>query len=231
MEVSRIGILTRKAGMSPQDFRRHWSEVHGSMVKRLPGLVRYYQHHVVDTSQLGIDHARGAWQVDGFSEIVFESRAALDAALNSAAFTPTTSDVSNYVDSIRLVVCEKNVVLPSPEDSGRPFVKRMSILTRRPDIDHARFVHEWTGKHARDVPGLPGIMGYTQNVVVDRYRTMTEKTTWEDLPVDGIVELWFPDADAIIKAFASAQAGITQTHAKDFISTITTFLVESRRLL
>ena len=74
-------------------------------------------------------------------------------------------------------------------------------------------------------------MGYTQNVVVDRYRTMTEKATRDELPVDGIVELWFPDADAIVNAFASAQAGITQTHAKDFIATITTFLVESRRLL
>lgn len=231
MEVSRIGLLTRKRGLSTEEFRRHWNGVHGGMVKRLPGLKRYYQHHVVDDSQLGIDHARGGWHIDGFSEIVFDSREAMDEAFASAEFAPTAADVGNYTDGIQLVVCRKNEVIPFDEDTDRPFVKRMSIITRHKDIDAARFVDEWTGKHARDVPGLPHIMGYTQNIVVDRYRTMTERGTRRDVPVDGIVELWFPSAEAIVEAFSSPQAEITQGHAKTFLDTITTFLVQSRRLL
>lgn len=231
MEVSRIGMLTRKAGMAPQEFRQHWGAVHGGMVKKLPGLKRYYQHHVVDASQLGIDHARGGWAVDGFSEIIFESREAMEDALASAAFTPTAGDVRNYVDNIRLAVCDKNIVIPFDEDTDRPFVKRMSIITRHKDIDGERFLHEWIGKHANDVPHLPKIMGYTQNLVRDRYRNMTEKGSRDEVPVDGIVELWFPDSEAIVEAFSSPQAEITQGHAKTFLDTITTFLVESRRLL
>ena len=231
MEVSRIGLLTRKPSLTTQEFRDHWKSVHGDMVKRLPGLKRYYQHHVVDDSQLGIDHARGGWRIDGFSEIVFDSREAMDEAFASAAFAPTAGDIGNYADSIQLVVCRKNKVVPFDEDTDKPFVKRMSILTRRKDIDESRFVEEWTGKHARDVPDLPYIMGYTQNIVVDRYRNMTERATRREVPVDGIVELWFPSAEAIVEAFSSPQAEITQGHAKTFLDTITTFLVQSHRLL
>lgn len=231
MEVSRIGLLTRKHGLSAEEFRHHWKSVHGGMVKRLPGLKRYYQHHVVDDSQLGIDHARGGWRIDGFSEIVFDSREAMDEAFASVEFAPTADDIHNYTDRVRLVVCQKNKVIPFDEDTDEPFVKRMSIITRRKDIDERRFVDEWTGKHARDVPGLPHVMGYTQNVVVDRYRNMTERAPRQEVPVDGIVELWFPSAEAIVEAFSSPQAEITQGHAKAFIDTITTFLVRSHRLL
>lgn len=231
MEISRIGLLTRKYGLSSQEFHDRWKSVHGDMVQRLPGLKRYYQHHVIDDTQLGIDHVRGGWRVDGFSEIVFDSREAMDEAFASAAFVRTASDIGNYAESIQLVVCRKNKVIPFDEGTDKPFVKRMSILTRHKDIDENRFVDEWTGKHARDVPSLPHIMGYTQNIVVDRYRNMTEQATRRDVPVDGIVELWFPSAEAIVEAFSSPQAEITQGHAKAFLDTITTFLVQSRRLL
>lgn len=227
--ISRIGILRRKSSMTTEEFRHHWREIHGPLAAQLPGLKEYYHHYVTDASQLGIDHARGAWTVDGFSEIVFESLDSMNAALASAQFKPTIGDVKTYTDDIKLVVCEKNVVVPFDASAG-PAVKRMSILTRRPDIDAAQFRHEWCGKHAADVPRLPGLRGYNQNVVLDRYAGMAMKASYEQVPVDGIVELWFPSAEAIVEAFASPAATITQTHALSFIQTITTFLVETHRI-
>lgn len=227
--ISRIGILKRKNSMTTAEFRHHWREIHGPLAAQLPGLREYYHHYVTDASQLGIDHARGGWEVDGFSEIVFDSIEDMNAALASQQFQPTIGDVKTYTDDIRLVVCEKHVVVPFDAAAG-PAVKRMSILARRPDIDEDRFRHEWRGKHAADVPHLPGLRGYSQNVVLDRYAAMARKASYEDVPVDGIVELWFPDAEAIKTAFASPQATITQTHALSFIDQITTFLVETHRI-
>src|SRR3712207_7926096 len=63
--ITRMGILKRRPDLTPEQFRKHWLEVHGPLAARLPGLRRYHQNHVVDTSQLAIDHARGAWEVDG----------------------------------------------------------------------------------------------------------------------------------------------------------------------
>jgi len=48
----------------------------------------------------------------------------------------------------------------------------------------------------------------------------------EELPLDGIVELWFADADAIDEAFGSPVGRDTMAHAQSFIGEITTYLVE-----
>jgi hypothetical protein len=49
---------------------------------------------------------------------------------------------------------------------------------------------------------------------------------YDDLPIDGIVELWFADTAAIDAAFASVRGKETMAHAETFIGEITTFLVE-----
>jgi hypothetical protein len=47
------------------------------------------------------------------------------------------------------------------------------------------------------------------------------------MPIDGIVELWFDDAESINNAFGSAIGKETMAHAATFIGEITTFLVET----
>src|SRR5689334_4646247 len=145
--IVRMGIIKRKADLSPARFRDHWRTVHGPLAARFPGLRRYHQNHVVDASQLAIDHARGAWDVDGFSQLWFDDLDAMRRAVASPAFPPTVPDISNFVGSIKLVVCEPNVVVPVDRNAG-PLIKRMSILRRRHDIDAERFRKEWFGFHA-----------------------------------------------------------------------------------
>ena len=44
---------------------------------------------------------------------------------------------------------------------------------------------------------MPGIAGYRQNVVIARERVKGQPCDCDELPIDGIVELWFEDADGI----------------------------------
>jgi len=44
----RMGLLTRRAGLAPEAFRRHWRDVHGPLAARLPGLERYLQNHLTE---------------------------------------------------------------------------------------------------------------------------------------------------------------------------------------
>ena len=48
-----------------------------------------------------------------------------------------------------------------------------------------------------------------------------------DLPIDGVVELWFEDTEVLNRAFASPQGMQAMKHAASFIDEITTFMVET----
>ena len=229
--VVRMGILTRRPDLTLEQFRSHWLKVHGPLAARLPGLRRYHQNHVIDASQLAIDHPRGAWKVDGFSQLWFDDLDAMQRAVESPELRPDLPDIPNFCGDVKLVFCQPNVVVPVAANAG-PLVKRMSILTRRPDITAERFREEWFGYHAEAVREFPNLMGYTQNLVIDRGGPdLTSSASYEQVPIDGIVEFWFRSVDDIRTAFSSPAAEVSQRHALDFIATITTYLVETHVII
>ena len=73
--------LRRKPGMSLADFRQYWIEVHGPIVKRLPGLRRYVQCHTVDAAY---QYAEPRW--DGVAQLWLDSPEAYQAMLDSDEF-------------------------------------------------------------------------------------------------------------------------------------------------
>lgn len=73
--------LRRKPGMSLADFRHYWIEVHGPIVKRLPGLRRYVQCHTVDAAY---GYAEPRW--DGVAQLWLDSPEAYRAMLDSDEF-------------------------------------------------------------------------------------------------------------------------------------------------
>ena len=48
--VKTIFQMKRRPGMSLDDFRKYWVDVHGPIVCKLPGLRRYVQCHLVDAA-------------------------------------------------------------------------------------------------------------------------------------------------------------------------------------
>ena len=71
-------------------------------------------------------------------------------------------------------------------------------------------------------------MSYIQSLVTDRDGADPGcSSPYEQVPIDGIVELWFRSVDDVRTAFGSPAAEVSQRHALDFIGTITTYLVET----
>jgi len=164
---------------------------------------------------------------DGFSQLWFDDVGAMRRALQAPELRPDLPDIANFCGDVKLVACRPNVVVPVAADAG-PLVKRMSILTRRPDITAERFRDEWFGFHAEAVRKFPNLIGYTQNLVTDREGAdLTNPAPYEQVPIDGVVELWFRSVDDVRTAFGSPAAEVSQRHTKDFIGTITTYLVET----
>lgn len=229
--ISRFGLLKRAPGTSPEEFDRHWQASHGPLAAKFPGLRAYFQHLVVDKEQFGISHARGGWDLDGFSELHFDDIDAMLAAVSSPEFSGALADETGFLDDCHLVACEKHVVVPV-NPGNDPFIKRMTPLKRLPGMSFQDFRREWLEVHAAWVRQWPNVLGYVQNLVIDRYHgSRTESASYNEVPVDGIVEFWFRNKQEAAELYASDIVAQTQEHAKVFLDTITPFFVETRQIV
>jgi uncharacterized protein (TIGR02118 family) len=92
-----IVLLSKKEGMSSDDFRRHWLEVHGPIAQRLPGLKHYVQNHPA-----GEDPT-----VDGIAELWFDSPADMQAAFTSEVAAEATRDAPNFLSDQQVLVVDE----------------------------------------------------------------------------------------------------------------------------
>jgi uncharacterized protein (TIGR02118 family) len=203
----KMELIRKPSDLNDQEFRRRW-ETEGKDVKaKSPALRRYHQNVITDRKQLGIDYARGELDFAGIGECWFDSLSEAPTILGSPSVTAF-----------------QNIVIPQP--TNMPFIKRMSTLKRRTDVSAERFKTEWFELHSILVKRIPGVAGYTQNLIIDRTRADGTPASYDELPIDGFVELWFADKSGLDAAFATGQAKTLMTHALEFIGEISTFLVE-----
>lgn len=220
----RSGLIQKKPDWTDEDFRRHWLGPHAQLAARLPGLRRYEQNHVTDSLQRGFSYPRGPEQLDGFSMLWFDSEHAMREAIQTPAGQALVADENHFIGDLRIVTLDQVEV--TPPEADRPLLKRMSLLRRREDVSADDFKREWREEHAHLLQRVAGMRGYRQNLVVGREAPKGHPVDREGLPIDGIVELWFDDADALNQAFASPKGQTLMAHAREFIAEITTFLVE-----
>lgn len=165
-------------------------------------------------------------EYDGFSQLWFDDLASMASAIDAQG-PVLLDDERAFVGDLDLVMVEPTTVIEPPEGEA---VKRISTLRRRPDTSAAKFVAEWR-VHADLVRRMPGVLGYGQNSVVARAKDTGSKSgrptaTYDQIAIDGIVEMWFPDTAAIDGAFRSVEGQETMRSARSFIADINTYLVE-----
>jgi uncharacterized protein (TIGR02118 family) len=102
-----IFINQRKAGTTRQECLDYWSgEHHTGIVRKIPGLTRAVQNHVVSAP------AEPA-ACDGVGELWFESDEAMQASLNSPEMAAAVEDAQNFLDMDKtgLVIVEEKTVV------------------------------------------------------------------------------------------------------------------------
>lgn len=226
--VVRMGILQKKKNITIEEFHNYWVEKHGSIASQIPRLRKYHQNHVTSSEQLGIDYTRGSQAVDGFSQLWFDDLASMKHSFNSDITKVLSKDEEQFIGKMQLIIVEQNVVIPVSNDES--LLKRMSLLKRRPDVDIEVFKSEWAEVHAELLKAMPDVKGYTQNLVIDR-NINRSPAGYEDVPIDGVVELWFEDTNSLKAAFASEAGKKAMEHAKTFIEEITTFIVDTHEIV
>lgn len=116
MVVVVLGFYKRKKGLTIEQFRDHWLNVHGPLIKSIPNIekymIRYVQHHLYPESSHPAPSGEEA-EFDGFSEGWFVDEAARDALFATSAFKDTHSDESAFLDmeATRWIVVDKQEVV------------------------------------------------------------------------------------------------------------------------
>ena len=110
--VKLVYCITKKPGMSDEEFSRYWKDVHGPIGARIPRLRRLVQSHRVTVA----GDPRGA-DFDGMAELWFDDLEALQAARQSAEWKASTADEANFIDSGRVAyfISEERVILDGTE--------------------------------------------------------------------------------------------------------------------
>lgn len=228
----RMGLIRKKADWIFEDFNSYWRDSHGAIAGRLPNLREYWQNPVIDRLQRGIEFARGPWDFDGFSQLSFDDAKQSDGAFNDSDLTnDLIKDEHYFLGGLHIVTAEQSVVIPVPEQKERSqLLKRMSVIKRLPTLNEEDFRKEWK-THGDLVRKMSGVSAYRQNVITGRERVKGRPCGYSDLPIDGIVELWFKDAETLNAAFGSEAGQETMAHAKTFLSEITAFVVAERQIV
>jgi uncharacterized protein (TIGR02118 family) len=107
--VKLIYVITRKAGMAPDEFQHYWRETHAPIAARIPGVRRYVQCHV----PLALYERAVPPSYDGAAELWFDSLDALRDAMRSPELQAAQEDERNFIDHEKVfaITTEEHVVV------------------------------------------------------------------------------------------------------------------------
>lgn len=88
-------VIYRRPDLTPAEFRQHLQEVHGPLVKDLPGLKKYAQNYVCPDPRRKLP----GW--DAIVEVYFGSWEAMEAAWQSPQGAASDADLPAFADLSR----------------------------------------------------------------------------------------------------------------------------------
>jgi len=108
--VKSVAFLTRKPGLSVENFQRHWIQVHGPLAAALPGLRRYVQSH---TRRSAYDAGRVP-AYDGVVLTWFDSTEAVRGAAATPEYARVLADGDSFLSPgpIRSILTREHVIVP-----------------------------------------------------------------------------------------------------------------------
>ncbi len=91
-----VFLVHKRADMDAQDFRRYWRETQGAISAKIPGVRKYIQNHTIAAPNGGTP------PYDGFAEMWFDNREALEQAMASPEAQAAIADLPNFLDAERM---------------------------------------------------------------------------------------------------------------------------------
>lgn len=108
--IKSISILTRKDGMTREEFNRAWAEEHAPMAKGVPGLKRYTLSFVT-AERSRPDIPDQPVTADGIAELWYDSLEDMQKAAASPEMKKLTAHGATFIGSIKMFTTEEKVII------------------------------------------------------------------------------------------------------------------------
>ena len=126
--LKRVALLTRKPGMTKDQFFRHWNEIHGPLIAEHPTVLRYVQNNVLHKERF-IDRnpdpdnplpaGYNGPEVDGVVELWFENRERMEELYSSPHVAKMQADGLLHLGQITTFVVEERTVIDRAQGAGQ----------------------------------------------------------------------------------------------------------------
>jgi uncharacterized protein (TIGR02118 family) len=109
--IKSLSLLTRKDGLTHEQFVQHWLNVHAPLAHVVPGLRRYVQSHILEERKRP-DIPSNDVEVDGIAELWYDDRAAMARAMASPESKALHADGALFIGRIKSFVIDEKVIIP-----------------------------------------------------------------------------------------------------------------------
>jgi uncharacterized protein (TIGR02118 family) len=134
--VTSFTVLTRRAGLSPDEFRTHWRDVHAPLVLHVDYLRGYVQHRFVEHG----DRGRRPGRLDGLAEFWWDDRAAALRPLTDPRYTERAQpDEARFLDTGQLRSVQTVPLRLGGPSTSASDARTVQFLFRRPGLSHDEF--------------------------------------------------------------------------------------------
>ena len=205
--VKIVIFFKRKAGMSVEDFQKHWRTTHADIIVRLPGIRRYIQSHVLASAYRKVEPV-----YDGVAESYFDDTQAMKALAKMPEYGAVLADEPNFIDrpSMASIIADEFVIkdAPAPKDA----VKSIDFVNRKAGMSVDDFQKYWKDVHGPLCKAAAAMRRYVQNhtrrAIYDSGRTP---------PFDGVAMAWFDSMQALRHAAPTPEFERLRSDVGNFI--------------
>ena len=111
--IKSTSLLTRKTGMTHEQFIAHWVDVHAPLAHAVPGIRRYVQSHIIEERKRPDIPATDV-EVDGIAELWYDDEDAMARALATPEAKALRADGALFIGRIKTFTVLEKVIIPAP---------------------------------------------------------------------------------------------------------------------
>jgi len=111
--IKSLSLLTRKAGLTHEQFVKHWLEIHGPLALKVPGLRRYVQTHLLEERKRP-DIPSSDVEIDGVAELWYDDREAMARSSATPEAKALYADGVLFIGRIKSFTTEEKVIIARP---------------------------------------------------------------------------------------------------------------------
>ena len=108
--IKSLTLLTRKAELTHEEFMRHWVEIHAPLARKVPGIRRYVQTHLLEERKRP-DIPSSDVEIDGIAELWYDDQESMRKALASPEGKALYADGALFIGRVKTYTTEERQIV------------------------------------------------------------------------------------------------------------------------